>query len=546
MNSNAKHPKYFGWEALLGGLIATLASSLMAMPPPVAQLDRTGVTLGESLELRLESSDSSQFSSPDLSALEGDFEVGALRPDFEHCSGRCWTVRLFPRRIGSVPIPALPINQGQTQPLLLRVEEAKTPDPTPNGPVFAEALLESTSVYVQQQAILRLKIYHALPLYADYRLSPPQTAAAEVEALGPAISYEKNLLGMRYSVIEYRYALYPQYSGLLFIPGQKFTANLAQGSTPQRLELKTPDLKLEVRGKPLGYPTDQPWLPTQRLQLEEDWSPDSPKLLIGEPFSRRLRLRAEGLSAAQLPQLLSTPASGLRRYPDQARLSHQITDDGLIGQREERELLIPLQPGLLKLPDIEVVWWNTREDRLERSRLTGRQWLVEQTSTPLTPSAYSSLGPTGSDITLNASGPHSRLWHWQLSTAVLACTSLLGFGLWWHARRQPAIPRPIVSSGPSPRTLLEELRRTCLANDPQGTRQALDAWARPQPETLANMAARFAPLAEALDRLNGALYSEAGQNWQGEALWEAINLLPPKPEEGPEQTQSTLPPLYPQ
>ena len=56
------------------------------------------------------------------------------------------------------------------------------------------------------------------------------------------------------------------------------------------------------------------------------------------------------------------------------------------------------------------------------------------------------------------------------------------------------------------------------------------------------MGARCEPLAAALDDLNGALYSEAGQRWQGETLWQAINALPPLT---PAAVHDTLPPLYP-
>ena len=102
------------------------------------------------------------------------------------------------------------------------------------------------------------------------------------------------------------------------------------------------------------------------------------------------------------------------------------------------------------------------------------------------------------------------------------------------------------ANGPSSRSLLDELRRACLANDPQATRQALDAWARQQPDTLADMAARFVPLSDALDGLNGALYSESGHSWQGEDLWRAIRALPTT-EQAPAGAVDNggLPPLYP-
>jgi hypothetical protein len=142
--------------------------------------------------------------------------------------------------------------------------------------------------------------------------------------------------------------------------------------------------------------------------------------------------------------------------------------------------------------------------------------------------------------------PGPPLWPWQLSSALLSLTTLLGFALWWRARRQPAV-MPNQQAGPSPRNLLDDLKRSCLANDSQATRHALDAWARQQPETLADMAARFTPLSDALDGLNGALYSESGQHWQGRNLWLAIRSLPAveNPESNANPEASALPPLYP-
>ncbi len=59
------------------------------------------------------------------------------------------------------------------------------------------------------------------------------------------------------------------------------------------------------------------------------------------------------------------------------------------------------------------------------------------------------------------------------------------------------------------------------------------------------MAARFVPLSDALDGLNGALYSETGQHWQGEDLWRAIRAIPPTEGALDSASDSGLPPLYP-
>ena len=59
-------------------------------------------------------------------------------------------------------------------------------------------------------------------------------------------------------------------------------------------------------------------------------------------------------------------------------------------------------------------------------------------------------------------------------------------------------------------------------------------------------AARFVLLSDALDGLNGALYSETGQHWQGEELWKAIRSIPATEREQDLASEpSSLPPLYP-
>jgi len=186
---------------------------------------------------------------------------------------------------------------------------------------------------------------------------------------------------------------------------------------------------------------------------------------------------------------------------------------------------------------VEVVRWNTHEDHLERTHLPARTLQVANN-----PSLVVDTPATPTVITAPDS---DNLWIWQLTSLILACTTLLGFGLWWRARWQPAILRA-TQTGPSPRTLLDDLKRASQANDPQATRQALDAWARQQPETLAEMAARFVPLSDALDGLNGALYSETGQHWQGEELWRAVKAIPmAEREQDLAPDSGSLPPLYP-
>ncbi|MDQ0668736.1 BatD family protein [Pseudomonas sp. W2I6] len=522
----------------------------------VASVDRSRINSGETVELTVESNDVTLFGKPDLAPLDPLFEVSGTRQINQlttlggdnHATTR-WIITLLPKENGTVVIPPLQIGELKTQPITLQVVETVSQNTEAQlAPVFIETNLDQDSVYVQAQALLTVRVYHSVSLYDDSSLTPLQVADTRIEQLGESRTYEKVINGIRHGVIETRYAIYPQHSGTLTIPTQTFSATLVeprpaqdnnpQGSKPGKLiHVSSPELSLTVKAKPALYPADAPWLPARSLTLTESWNPEPDHVQVGDSLTRSLTLKAEGLAGAQLPPLALSDIPGLRRYPDQPVLSNQNNDRGLIGSREDREALVPNRAGALELPAVEVVWWNTHEDHLERTSLPART--LQVATNP------SLIVDTPASPTVITAPDNDSLWIWQLTSLILACTTLLGFGLWWRARWQPAILRA-AQTGPSPRTLLDDLKRASQANDPQATRQALDAWARQQPETLADMAARFVPLSDALDGLNGALYSESGQYWQGEELWRAVKAIPmAEREQDPAGDSTSLPPLYP-
>ncbi|EWC40293.1 BatD family protein [Stutzerimonas stutzeri] len=533
---------------LLLAVLATQASAAGLF----ARVDRTQLSIDETLELSLETQGDAAFGKPDLQPLDQLFEVFDTRQvnRLSNSNGEArattrWLITLRPRQTGYVIIPPLQLGEWSSEPITLLVQESlKDTESDQLAPIFIDASVDQESVYVQAQVILTLRIYHSVSLYDDSTLSPLQMPDALVERLGEPRTYEKTINGIRHGVIEVRYALFPQKSGELTIPAQLFSAttvasdsNSLFGSRSGRsTQVRSPSIPLTVKSKPADYPADAPWLPARSLTLIEAWSPEPEKAQVGESLTRSLLLKAEGLTSTQLPAIGMPQGTDLRRYPDQPSLADEVNASGLVGSREQREALIPTRSGALQVEPLEVIWWNTVEDRLERTTLAARTLEVADNPNLLPPAVeQASAAPMA---------PPVLLWPWQLSTALLALSTLAGFGLWWHARRQPAIQRTL-QPGPTPRSLLDDLRRACQANDSQATRQALDAWARQQPETLADMAARFVPLSDALDGLNGALYSEAGQHWQGDALWQAIQTLPAVARPDVEQDQSALPPLYP-
>jgi len=524
-------------------VLSPLAASASTL---LASVDRTRLAVGESFELTLSTADVTLFGRPDTTPLQAQFEVGAVRQVNEvasladdHGPSTRWIITLVARQSGTLTLPALSVGELRSQPVVLQVLDADTPARPTTAPVFIEATLDQDQAYVQAQVVLTLRVYHSVPLYDDSTFAPPDLPDARVQLLGGRRTYEKVINGVRHGVLETRYALYPQRSGTLTIPALLFTATPVEnsdGGSPRAgatLRVRSAQITLRVLAKPALYPADATWLPARSLSLQESWNPAPEDARVGDSLTRTLTVKAEGLSSAQLPPLPSTELTGLRRYPDQPQLSDQPSERGLLGSRQEREALVPVRAGVQELPSVEVVWWNTREDHLERTSLPARTLNVtERVQAPSTP-ASPTVAPPAPQV----------LWPWQLATAVLLCTSVLGLGLWWRARSRPAVAR-LAALGPSPRSLLDDLKRACLDNNPQASRQALDAWARQQPQTLAELAEHYPLLSEALDGLNGALYSEAGRYWQGERLWLAVSGIPANGRHHPE-AEDNLPPLYP-
>lgn len=424
----------------------------------VASVDRDQLNSGETVELTLESSDATLFGKPDLTPLDALFEVRGTRQvnhltnlsDDNKATTR-WIITLQPKQSGTVIIPPLQVGDYHSQPISLTVSLSSNRE-NELAPVFIESSLDQPSVYVQAQSLLTLRIYHSVALYDDSSLTPLHLSDAIVEQLGESRTYEKMINGVRHGVIEVRYGIYPQHSGQLTIPAQTFSATQVdsqQATAPaplgpkpgKMIHVTSAEIPLEVKPKPADYPATAAWLPARSLSMSETWNPEPDHCQVGDSLTRTLTLKAEGLSSAQLPALPATDVNGLRRYPDLPQLSNQISENGLIGSREEREALVPTRVGQVELPAVEVVWWNTHEDRLERSYLPARTLQVADNPSLAVDTPISSEPLAVSD--------DSTLWRWQLSTLILALTSLLGFGLWWRARTQPAILRAAQTDQPA-------------------------------------------------------------------------------------------------
>lgn len=574
--------------------IGVLLCAAFALLAPVsasaglrAYVDRNPVAEDETFTLTLESDDK----------LDGDPDLGPLRREFEiRDQGRSssisiingsmsrkiqWQISLIPKHGGRVTIPGIRVGGAESSAILLVVNAAdQSPSPAKGGNLYMEVSLEPKSVYVQQQAVYTVRLYHAVNLGNGSTLSEPviPNGAAVVERVGKDKEFETVRDGMRYAVLERKYAIYPQKSGEVELPALVFNGQIVQGGgffafdpfnpRTRRKRLRSEVLHLNVRPVPAAFHGAQ-WLPATHLTLSEQWAPDPPPFAVGQAVTRTLRIDADGLTSSQLPAVAANVSiEGIKQYPDQPSLSDAPGGSGLTGSRVEKIAYIPQKAGRLQLPPIEIPWWNAKTDREEVARLPARTITVEPAPgvTARTPAAGTvnaapdsvavapGAAPLAASVDTGISPvtvlPDAGRWPWV--------ALLLGFGWlitagawWWRSRGSRARPE----SKPEPtiplRALEGAVRAGCRADDPVATKHAVLAWAQrcwpERPPLSLTAVARRCPdeLAAELTALDRALYASAETVWQGQVFWRRFTeaALPGRGKaQGP---VADLEPLYP-
>lgn len=375
-----------------------------------AQVDRTRLAEGESLLLTL-SGPGDVWGTPDTAVLARDFAVqnqgqgtSTVMTNGRVTTTREWRFLLTPKASGRFTIPAMRLGELESLPIAVEVlpaaQAAQVGEPPP---ARLEAELDRDQVYVQGQVIYTLRVL-LRPQVQNASLEDPQAEGVQIERLGEDRVTETQRDGLRYRVVERRYALLPQHSGAIVIPAPVLSAAVpesrtgrgqAAGTAPgspfgsggsafeqffgrdpfaemdslfQRtrpIQVRGPALTLEVRPRPAGAPV--PWLPAEELRVAESWTPDpvaaQTRLRVGEPITRTIALTAQGLSDAQLPDLIGAVPPGVKSYPDKPRTETRAEGDTLVAVKEIKQALVPTVAGKLVLPEIRLAWWDTRADQ---------------------------------------------------------------------------------------------------------------------------------------------------------------------------------------
>jgi hypothetical protein len=362
-------------------IISTLCLATMVASDSYAALtakvDRTVLDSNETLRAELRYDGQVFTGEPDFGPLIKDFEVlsNNRQQNYSNVNGKtesytAWTLELRPKRAGILLIPSLTFKKEVSNAIELRVRAAPSNSSANPGtqPIYTETTVDANTPYVGQQVILTHRLYTSVQL-RDFALSELAIDKAVLHRLGDT-QYQKVINGRNYLVLEVKYAIFPQSEGPLIIPSLRFGAyevnNRSQfgvfNNRGNQIVRDTEPKSLEVTARPPQASVDG-WMPSTSVTMEQRWSGDIDSVTVGEPVTRTITIRAEGLSGAQITPLQEPQGNNYRGYPDQPQLDEIVTTNGLTATRIESLALVPNNSGEITLPAVELIWWDTNSNK---------------------------------------------------------------------------------------------------------------------------------------------------------------------------------------
>jgi hypothetical protein len=530
---------------------SVLALCILALWPSLlraelmAELDRTQVSMGDSLTLTLRATDKENFRSIDLAVLQRDFTITNTKRNSRISSVNGKTefiseleLTISPRRQGNLQIPAFHVDGSLSNPINVRVAAAAG-RPAADDSVFLEVEVDRESVYVQAQLIFSFRVYRSVQV-DDLRLSPLELPGVVIESLGDN-SFQRNVNGKTYLVTELKYALFPQQSGVLNIPSLEFTGRgRASRLSRSLIRQRTQELSVQVKPIPVQFP-DATWLPSRQLGIEDDWSVEPASLTLGDSVTRTITLTAQGISGNQLPAVELDTAPGIKVYQDQPKFQNLTDETGVKGLGISTAALLIVAAGEYQLQPVRIPWWDTDSDELRYAELPALNVSIAPAAVNPNTIADPALSTSAGEVTVGILGSAgASIWYW----ATLLC------GLGWLVttvalwRRRPVSMQAVATAAESAaaaneKKLFNALKSTAVGGDSRALRSAILLWgqtyfAAPHHRALTEIGKAIADQAvqREFELMEQSLFAADTGSWQATALveqltrWRANNTRP--------------------
>jgi len=518
-----------------------------------AYVDRNKIKMGEVIEFTIELNKKTNRS-PNLKALKKKFKIlrGPMKSkntstiNGSNSSYTRWTLEITPKETGTTAtIPSVSVGSLKTYPISIKViqpPKAKN-SISADKPVFIRSEVNKLEAYIQEQIMLTVKVFHRVEFKG--KKADPEFPTSIIEPLGDKKEYRTNIDGVRYSVTEWTYAIFPQQAEKLVIAPYILEGTTIAGrggffidKNTKRLYEKTQPISINIKEKPTNYPATALWLPAKQVTLEESWSPNPPLFKVGEPVTRTITLRANQQRSTNLPKQPNMSSKFFKIYPDQTQSEEKVNhDQGIQSIKIESLAIVPTKAGEFRLPEITIHWWNTKDNKLEVATIPEKSIIIAATTERTFSPTPTKLSPDVNTTQTNQSGlinGISPAWKALAIVMILLWIATLGLALtfWKKLSDKENEHNVVIKKDPKNlNKLSNSILQACRNHDPEDAKYSLIDWGsvyfNAKIVSIGELSrlSNDSELTEAINGLQTILYGDSEERWHGDNLAEAIETV---------------------
>ncbi len=529
-------------------------------------VNKTSINNSEQLKLIIQSDNKNINQNIDITELNKDFNVvnTVSRQSITYINGVenvniSLELLLEPKRLGLLTIPAFSIGKEKTKPIKIKVTDITNTNLT-DQPIFITSEVNKTNPRTQEQVIYTINFYSKFNIV---NMNIPFSAVVDnaiIKQLGSEKSFRRvSYKGKKLWLKRFTYAIYPQQSGTITINKFITRATLSTNGKNQQITLFTKAINLNVLKPNVDYPANKHWLPANNVTLSTQFITKPEIFKVGEVIVREITMQVSGQTKEQLPEIPVENNNSFEQYPDVKVFDEKIGLTNIISEIKQKIIVIPSRAGKQILPEVNVTWFDTRDNKNKIAKLPAYQVNVLEASSSINKNSNINDIPIVQTIKQSTIKPTSTITkkvdNW--SNNYYFISTIIFFILWvltllWcllkNTKQKPKTKEKLVNN----KKYLHSIKKYAKKNDAYKTKQALDLW-------LNKLNKNYITIDDFISSINDAEIKKALQNnililntklhknttdtnWNGNEFWQifsqAISIEDNK-------TKTKIPSLYP-
>ncbi|WP_165312931.1 BatD family protein [Vibrio ziniensis] len=233
-----------------------------------------------------------------------------------------------------------------------------------------------------QQIILNIEVSTNTWYTAGTKISALEIPDVLVKRRNPfAVNSTVREKGQTWSRQLWEVVLYPQKSGDFTVPAVSLDVQVSgSNGEKQQVKLATPPQKFRVEIPSAELGGTQSWFAASDVTVKQEWQASSENPKVGDAITRVIEIQAQDSLSVLLPTMMTNSVNDAwQGYLNPPELVDTQSRDGYISKRKDSLTYVFQQGGDIHWPSIEIWWWNTKAQSLEKITIEGYSVHVKHT-----------------------------------------------------------------------------------------------------------------------------------------------------------------------